>query len=1209
MENYSQTTIRRLSTPISNVYTTQDVGYSKYTTNSRSSSGGNFTLGPRSNAQRPQTLRKSRPRRTSLPDDQVSQEMRPVLHLFDVYSRKIYIEGYLCRKIISPSQNQQEWLEYYVELCGSVLSLWKVLNLDSELPEVSQTPIIINIFNYATEICSPIVDGSSQRINVFLVNAGQNDKFYLQAPNERALDLWVSAIRLSCYEGSRLQEVYTATLFKRPELRDYIAGTVLIKGKLEGYLQVQFNYSDEPKKYWVVVSDHRAEDKKKKSDLAFTRGQALFYETKKSKKPFMTLANVLQAYAIYPDNPTLIEKTISIRVEGSLFPTKSTDNKLGEFVILTAESINELSKWVVGFFDSFKLYGRPKELLYDFKNPISPFFAVPTERNNIKLFLDLIEVEHVEMRESLADVKAAFSEILRQSYQFQQQQQQQQLIQDGNQQSFNIPRKGSIQNDSTSDNVNRQRPISRESTSSSLSSGPSTLKSINSSTRSSFNTNMVQGFQKTSPFIKDASVDRKSQYGQIKKTNKQIASSDEDSEDSIENSENDYFDDPAVKKNTQKNSKINVGIENKSTIGSKKVIESPIFGESDLMSEILNAVSERTGEQDDDAQNKIKRSVSFKNQPENPKLQDKKTKLAPLPSESEDSEESSKSDEESSDQVSNKNNVKIITKPGYRGNVKNIPVKPMASDSSSDDDDDDDDYERNQPKRAIVPVSNPNQLSQASRQINKVEEVARGRSKGKKPIRQEQSDSESGDISNKDDDETESTESDDDNKGIVKETQNNVVNSLKKTDLPDKSKTDLNQEFNSLTLNPPEKSDDQEESTSSEETSENEVENKTRKVFKPTKRKESKVRQESTSSEDETSESSEEDDIENKERKVFKPTKQKDKQKKVSLNKSSESSGSEDNDSNSEDSEEEPLAVYVEEAGYNPNYGRSNFNTPPRSVSPNYLQGQRWAPPPGSGGYYTDNMGYPIDYRRSFVHRNDYDDDRASIASFGNRSRSAMGHVPMPPQQRISGGQMDYMRDSLYLDDGYYDDRGNPFVVPNHIRPNSLLDTLPQSQPSAREQELLARERGEPLINIPEKQKDPQTGLVGAITAREHQRKARGPGLASRQAEFERERAFERERERRLMEQRQQVIMAEREREYMYRQSYVAPPGGPNRFYNNQQYLDPYAGQRRSYYDYGQEDDEEDDVPLGVGSSMTSPQPRSTRVPRGRRSSRETEYN
>ncbi|RIB03898.1 hypothetical protein C2G38_1989204, partial [Gigaspora rosea] len=296
------------------------------------------------------------------------------------------MEGYLCRQDILSNKGLQStsnvWSEFYAELCGSILNLWKIENnIDSGQLEIVQTPIVINVSNYSTDICSPVLDDDGlQRNNVFLLSAGSGDKFYLQAANDSLLNLWVSAIRLSCYESSRLQEVYTATLLKRTGLREILSSTVLVKGKLEGYLQVQFTSTDEPKKYWVVVSDHRAEDKKKKADLAFARGQALFYETKKSKKPFMTLANVLKTYAIYPENPTMIDKTISFRVEGNLFPAKQTDSKPGDFVNLSAESINEMAKWLIGFFDSFKMYGRPKELLYDFKDPISPFFAVPTGR-------------------------------------------------------------------------------------------------------------------------------------------------------------------------------------------------------------------------------------------------------------------------------------------------------------------------------------------------------------------------------------------------------------------------------------------------------------------------------------------------------------------------------------------------------------------------------------------------------------------------------------------------------------------------------------------------------------------------------------------------------------------------------------------------------------------------------------------------------------
>ncbi|CAJ0632503.1 12014_t:CDS:2 [Entrophospora sp. SA101] len=93
---------------------------------------------------------------------------------------------------------------------------------------------------------------------------------------------------------------------------------------------------------------------------------------------------------------------------------------------------------------------------------------------------------------------------------------------------------------------------------------------------------------------------------------------------------------------------------------------------------------------------------------------------------------------------------------------------------------------------------------------------------------------------------------------------------------------------------------------------------------------------------------------------------------------------------------------------------------------------------------------------------------------------------------------------------------------PNQFRP---LSHFPHGHLSAREQELIARETGSTLINLPEKPRSPQTGLIGAIAAREVHRKSLGPGVFARQAEAERERDWEH----RLMEQRQQLLIAERE--------------------------------------------------------------------------------
>lgn len=346
--------------------------------------------------------------------------------------------------------------------------------------------------------------------------------------------------------------------------------------------------------------------------------------------------------------------------------------------------------------------------------------------------------------------------------------------------------------------------------------------------------------------------------------------------------------------------------------------------------------------------------------------------------------------------------------------------------------------------------------------------------------------------------------------------------------------------------------------------------------------------------------------------KVFKPTKQKDKPKNATRQNRSSDISSDESETKSTTSEEEPLAALVEEGvGFNANFGRQNIT--PRSISPNYLPNQRWGGPPIPGDY-VENFGYPpIDNRRSVMTPlirggEYYDEDYV-----GGRPRSMINPGPMMAgRRRVSSGQIDYTRESLYLDDSY-DDRGQ-FQTPSHFRPMSLIDSRPPSQQlSAREQEFLARETGAPLINLQERQKDPQTGLVGAITARENQRRAKGPGLLARQAELERERAFERERERRLMEQRQQAMMVEREREFLYnRQSYTGLPVGvdprSSRFLGSQQYLEPISGQRGSYHEnyvpYIQSDDEDDDVPLAVGNSIppTIP-PTQSRQPRADRKS------
>ncbi|KAF8575161.1 hypothetical protein K439DRAFT_764625 [Ramaria rubella] len=93
------------------------------------------------------------------------------------------------------------------------------------------------------------------------------------------------------------------------------------------------------------------------------------------------------------------------------------------------------------------------------------------------------------------------------------------------------------------------------------------------------------------------------------------------------------------------------------------------------------------------------------------------------------------------------------------------------------------------------------------------------------------------------------------------------------------------------------------------------------------------------------------------------------------------------------------------------------------------------------------------------------------------------------------------------------------------FQPQGLLSAGLQDKEdrSAKRQEELARETGASLINVPNKPPPPQTGLLGAITAHERERKREG-GVGAALTEKERERRLAEERQRKLDElQRQQL--------------------------------------------------------------------------------------
>lgn len=384
----------------------------------------------------------------------VPNDMKPIQQLYEQYQKKVYMEGFVFKRNkfnTDGSVCQDQWTKLYVELSGPVLSLWdgrKQSNISSSsctgsggtMTMDSIMPHYINITDATVSLVSNVnanrnsnnPNGGNNPVLVMLNTAGRNQ--YLIRPDPPTLPAaqqWVLAIRLSCFECARLFELYSRRLLLRPMYKHLLDdSTNQQRRRTEGFIQARFAGDTEWKKYWAVASDQR--DEKRlfgKTRSVPCRSQLMFYQSKKSKYPSVTLVNVVYAYTLYPQSPQMIDMSTIFKVEGTTLTT--TDHKSGEQnmthssagTLLMATSPMEMMQWLVGISNVFKLYGRPLSLLDDPLDPKALNFGesatLSTTTNNptsegAGLFLDFPDVMHlpVGQDETLLDSKLVFTNVL-----------------------------------------------------------------------------------------------------------------------------------------------------------------------------------------------------------------------------------------------------------------------------------------------------------------------------------------------------------------------------------------------------------------------------------------------------------------------------------------------------------------------------------------------------------------------------------------------------------------------------------------------------------------------------------------------------------------------------------------------------------------------------------------------------------------------------
>lgn len=236
--------------------------------------------------------------------------------------------------------------------------------------------------------------------NVLSISTAGKNRYLLHFNSFHSLTQWTAGIRLSMFENTSLQELYTGSLIAgKGKLLNNIR-VILERSKLrsEDWARVRFGAGTPWRRCWCVIDppnekDFQKEQKSLKKKSAYERpivlkGDIKFYDTKKTKKttPIATITDAYSAYAIYPQSKPLIDQSTLVKVEGRITIHSKPESKTEGFVFVMPEVHPAVSgfeimlRWLFPVYDTFALYGRPVRLIADTFDNRGLMFAMPKER-------------------------------------------------------------------------------------------------------------------------------------------------------------------------------------------------------------------------------------------------------------------------------------------------------------------------------------------------------------------------------------------------------------------------------------------------------------------------------------------------------------------------------------------------------------------------------------------------------------------------------------------------------------------------------------------------------------------------------------------------------------------------------------------------------------------------------------------------------------
>jgi CCR4-NOT transcriptional complex subunit CAF120 len=333
-------------------------------------------------------------------------ELQRIFMFLNSHSNKLYQEGYFLKFHDTDTRGRpaqdRKWQEYFVQLVGTIMSLWDASELDQVGGDREVIPTFINLTDAAIHMIPSMTLKDGKKLDHILsVSTAASNKYLLHFDSYHALTQWTAAIRLAMYEHATLQEAYTGALIagKGKFLNNIRIILARESAKYEDWVRVRFGAGTPWRRCWCVVSPPdqkeyaKLQKDKKKSNVyekqTVLKGDIKFYETKKitkKTKPIATVKDAFACYAIYPQSKPLIDSSTLVKIEAKITVHSKPETVTEGFVFVMPESrpavtgFEIMLQFLFPVFDTFNLYGRPKKLIADVLDTRGLMFAMPSDK-------------------------------------------------------------------------------------------------------------------------------------------------------------------------------------------------------------------------------------------------------------------------------------------------------------------------------------------------------------------------------------------------------------------------------------------------------------------------------------------------------------------------------------------------------------------------------------------------------------------------------------------------------------------------------------------------------------------------------------------------------------------------------------------------------------------------------------------------------------